>query len=157
MSEIHKPQKSLEKSVLEAQYKGFTLTVNAFAEHAAGVSMESGENPETGERFTDFLFVFEEGSYSPKGLNEMKIQLGLDSEIVAIVTSDGGGLAVSTPLSLGKMREVFEVAGEVDHKIAMEVSRLSESEEIRSRSILSQGILDMVGGIRAQLDDNRRI
>lgn len=90
-------------------------TMNTISKHAINVYMETGERGD--HPFSDILFVFEENEITPRGLGQMELSLGFDSEVTAQVTSQGSGIIVATPLSIGRIAEIFNYSTDLDPKL----------------------------------------
>lgn len=128
MSEQFSP---LERDLVKTNQENFRRTVETMAAHSESILLETGERD--GEPYTDMMLFLREGSHSPSSLREMKINLGLDSEVVAVVTPESNAIIVTTPLSIGKMHEVF-AANPPDSKVAAEINAVSEQASNRQTS-----------------------
>jgi len=94
-----------EKDIQATVERHFVETLDTIAKYSDDIVIETGERED--EPYTDILFVMREGTHTPSSLRNMQVELGLDSSVSAHITTEGNGLLVNTPLSLGRFGEII--------------------------------------------------
>jgi hypothetical protein len=120
----------LEDDLRRTAERHFVETLSTIAGHSESVVMETGERGEDSDPFTDLFLVLREGTHTPESLRDMKVDIGLDSELSAHITTDGSGILVNTPVSDGRLAKIFDA-----NKAVVDPKLVSALEKVREQSL----------------------
>jgi hypothetical protein len=138
----------LERDLQATNEKHFCETINTIAAHAEDVIMSAGER--YGDPYTDILLVLRESSHTPKSLLDMKINLGLDSSIAAIVTTEGNAVLIKTPVSDGILERIFNNQP-ISDNVAYAFKEVREASKTRAAQVNLDSVQQLETSIRASL------
>ena len=140
----------LEQDVVKNNERNFRETLGTIAQHSSEVVAVEAERGD-GEPETDFLFVLAEGTHTPETLHDMEINLGLDSSVKAIVTTDGSAVIVQAGISPGRVGEVFTQEAEVNPMLKSALDDLLAEQQERTQRVNLDSLSQVTDTIRASL------
>ena len=150
MSEIR--PSSLEQDLRKTQERNFFETISTFIPYSESVIMESGESAE-GDPYTRMLIILKDSSQTSESLRELKINLGLDSSILAIITTEGNGVIIDAPISDGRMEQIFNDQPSVDPMLKDALNDVREKSLAHAKQVNLDSMSELEAQIKASLGE----
>ena len=140
----------LEQDLVKNNERNFRETLGTISQHSSEIIAVEAERGD-GEPETDFLFVLAEGTHTPATLHDMEINLGLDSSVKAIVTTDGSAVVVQAGISPGRVGEVFGNETETNPVLRAALDDLLAEQKERTQKVNLDSLSQVTKTIKASL------
>ncbi|MEI7838296.1 MAG: hypothetical protein WCI37_00755 [bacterium] len=126
---------SLEQDLRKTQESNFCNLLNAYMPHSEGVLMESIK-PKEGDPMTTIMIVLRENTQSSEGIDEIRVNLGLGSDVEAVIYPDGGScILIDVPISDGRIEQIFNDQPEIHPMLKNALGEVRQESNDQAKKI----------------------
>jgi len=99
------------------------------------------------------LIILKDSSQTSESLRELTINLGLDSSILAIITTEGNGVIIDAPISDGRIEQIFNDQPSVHPMLKDALQDVREKSLAHAKQVNLDSMSELEAQIKASLGE----